>query len=70
MWYLARVGEPRDRVGLLADDFVPLIELNLAWGDVFQLDVTPAITAEDGLKVGPDASALPPITEVGAPCAA
>lgn len=38
-----------------ADDFAPLMEISLTWGDVFQIEVTPAITAEDGLRVGPEA---------------
>jgi hypothetical protein len=31
-----------------------LLELELEWGDVFDIDVHPAISADDGLRIGPD----------------
>ncbi len=31
-----------------------LMELELEWGDVFDIDVYPAVSAEDGLRIGPD----------------
>lgn len=39
------------------DDYGAILELELTWGDVFQIEVNPATTAEDGLKVGPEAMA-------------
>ena len=37
------------------DDFSALMEIELTWGDVFDITTYPAISAEDGLKIGPDA---------------
>ena len=37
-----------------ADDIAAVWELVAEWEDVFDIDVSPAISAEDGLKVGPD----------------
>ncbi len=31
-----------------------LLEVELEWGDVFDIDVYPAVSAEDGLRIGPD----------------
>ena len=37
-----------------ADDIAAVWELVAEWEDVFDIDVSPAISAEAGLKVGPD----------------
>jgi Domain of unknown function (DUF3303) len=37
------------------DDFSALMEIDLTWGDTFDVTVIPAISAEAGLKIGPDA---------------
>jgi hypothetical protein len=37
-----------------ADSPETLLELELEWGDVFDIDVYPAVSAEDGLRIGPD----------------
>lgn len=37
-----------------ADNFAPLMEILLEWQDVLQIEFTPAITADEGLKVGPE----------------
>jgi hypothetical protein len=37
-----------------ADDFTGVMELQLEWSDVFDIDIYPAVSAEDGLKVGSD----------------
>jgi hypothetical protein len=34
------------------DDFAPVMETVLQWSDVFDIDVSPAISAEEGLQVG------------------
>ena len=39
------------------DDQAALLEIGFTWGDVFQIEVSPAVTAEDGLKLGPDVMA-------------
>jgi hypothetical protein len=37
------------------DDHGALMEIGLTWGDMFQLEMSPAVTAEDGLRLGPEA---------------
>jgi hypothetical protein len=37
-----------------ADDFAPIFEFELEWSDVFDIDVSPAVSAEDGLRIGAD----------------
>jgi len=50
-----------DSVGVVSvfetDDQAALLEIGFTWGDVFQIEVSPAVTAEDGLKLGPDVMA-------------
>jgi hypothetical protein len=36
------------------DDFAALMDIEFHWGDRFDITVIPAISAEEGLKVGPD----------------
>ena len=36
------------------DDPGAVLELELEWSDVFDIDIHPALSADDGLKVGPD----------------
>lgn len=36
------------------DDFGALMEIEFTWGDVFDVNVLPAISAEGGLAIGPD----------------
>jgi hypothetical protein len=47
-----------DRLSVLAivetDMFGSLFEVVLEWQDVLQIEFMPAITAEDGLKIGPE----------------
>ena len=40
-----------------ADDFAPLMEIDMTWGDVFVMTTHPAISAEEGLKIGPEVMA-------------
>src|SRR5262249_22520704 len=37
-----------------ADDFAPLMELQSEWSDVFDIDIVPAVSAEEGLRIGPE----------------
>ena len=37
-----------------ADDFASVMELQFEWNDVFDIDIYPAISADDGLRVGPE----------------
>jgi len=34
------------------DSFEPILEFELEWSDVFDINVTPAVSAEDGLRIG------------------
>ena len=40
-----------------ADEFAPLMELNMTWSDVFEVTTLPAVSAEEGLKIGPEVMA-------------
>jgi hypothetical protein len=35
-----------------ADTFEPVLELELEWSDVFDIDVHPAVAADEGLRLG------------------
>ena len=35
-------------------DQAALLGIALTWSDVFQIEVSPAVTAEDGLRLGPE----------------
>jgi Protein of unknown function (DUF3303) len=37
-----------------SDDVGAIWELEAEWGDVFDIDISPAVSAEDGLRIGPD----------------
>ena len=37
-----------------ADEIAPMWELVAEWEDVFDIDVSPAVSAEEGLRVGQD----------------
>jgi hypothetical protein len=37
-----------------ADDIAPVWELVAEWEDVFDIDVSPAVSADDGLRIGPE----------------
>ena len=36
------------------DDIAALWELTAEWEDVFDIDVSPAVSANDGLRIGPE----------------
>lgn len=36
-----------------ADSFEPIMEIGFTWGDKFLIDVKPAVSAEEGLRIGP-----------------
>ena len=36
------------------DDIAAIWELESEWSDVFDVDVSPAVSAVDGLRIGPD----------------
>jgi hypothetical protein len=37
------------------DDPAALLEIGFTWGDVFEIEVRPAVSAEEGLRIGPEA---------------
>jgi len=37
-----------------ADDHAALMEIGFTWGDTFQIEINPAVSAEDGLRMGPE----------------
>ena len=37
-----------------SDDIAAIWELESEWSDVFDIDISPAISAEDGLRIGAD----------------
>lgn len=37
-----------------ADSFEQVMELELEWSDVFDIDIHPAVAADEGLRIGPD----------------
>ena len=43
-----------------ANEYGPVMELLLEWGDVFEIAVHPAVSAEDGLKIGADVAGKVP----------
>ena len=36
------------------DDIGALLELQFEWSDVFDIDISPAVSAEEGLRIGPE----------------
>ncbi len=36
------------------DDIAAVMELNFEWNDAFDIDVIPAVSAEEGLRIGPE----------------
>jgi hypothetical protein len=43
-----------------ADTFAPIQELQFEWTDVFDVTVFPAVSAEEGLRIGPEVFARLP----------
>jgi hypothetical protein len=39
---------------LRTNDFAALMEIEFTWGDKFDMTVLPAVSAEEGLRIGPD----------------
>jgi hypothetical protein len=36
------------------DSIAALLELEFEWSDVFDIDMSPAVSSEEGLKIGPE----------------
>jgi hypothetical protein len=50
--YWLSSGNPAVIAVVEADSFEPLFELDLAWRDVFNIEIHPAVTADQGLQIG------------------
>ena len=50
--YWLSSGTPAVIAVIEADSFEPLMELDMAWRDVFNIEIHPATTAEEGLQIG------------------
>ena len=37
-----------------AETFAPVMELEFEWNDVFDITICPAVSAEEGLRIGPE----------------
>jgi hypothetical protein len=37
-----------------SDDVAAIWSLEAEWNDVFDIDISPAVSADDGLRIGPD----------------
>jgi len=46
-----------------ADSFAPIMEIVLEWNDVFDISVFPTVSAEEGLRVGPEVFGRLPRTQ-------
>ena len=53
-------GSPTVIVIFETDSYEPIMELGMTWGDVFEIECKPAVTAEDGLRIGPEVMARRP----------
>ena len=49
-----------------AETIAPLMELEFEWNDVFDISVSPALSADEGLRVGPEVfGRLPRMRQAG-----
>ncbi len=51
--YWLATGDPTVVSIFSAADFAALMELQMTWGDVFDISIFPAISFEEGLEIGP-----------------
>jgi len=49
--YWLQTNSPRVIAIFEADNIAPIMEANGAWNDLFDINVVPAVTAEEGLKL-------------------
>lgn len=50
--YWLSSGTPAVIAVIEADNFEPLMEMDMDWGDVFNIEIHPATTFEEGLQIG------------------
>jgi hypothetical protein len=53
--YWTAASDPALVVILQTHDYAPLMEIGLTWGHAFDITTLPAVGAEEGLKIGPEA---------------
>ena len=53
-WWPA-TPDPAVVIAFEAENYTPIMEVYMTWGDVFDITAYPAVTAEEGLRIGPDA---------------
>ena len=64
--YWPMAGEYQVVTMFSADTVEPIMEVQFEWNDVFDIVVTPAISADEGLRVGPEIfGRLPRMQQVG-----
>lgn len=47
-------GEYQVITAFAAESFGPIMEVEFEWNDVFDVTVVPAVSAEEGLRIGPE----------------
>jgi hypothetical protein len=49
-----------------AESFAPIMEVEFEWNDVFDVTVVPAVSAEEGMRIGPEVfGRLPRMQQAG-----
>jgi hypothetical protein len=49
-----------------AETIAPIMEVEFEWDDVFDMTVTPAVSAEEGLRIGPEVfGRIPRVQQAG-----
>jgi hypothetical protein len=50
--YWTSTGDPAVFVVAEADDVAPLVQVSAEWDDLFDITITPCLTADEGLAMG------------------
>jgi hypothetical protein len=58
--YWPMSGQYQVVTAFAADSITAMMEVEFEWNDVFDISIHPAISADDGLRVGPDVFARLP----------
>jgi len=53
-------GEYQVVTAFSAETYAPIMEIEFEWNDVFDVTVVPAVSAEEGLRIGPEVFARLP----------
>jgi len=51
-WWRPGAADPAIVSVFEADSYAPILEMSFAWGDVLNIQCTPAVTAQEGLVMG------------------